>query len=96
MNILKGKMSYINGYSAYQIALQNGFVGSEIEWLESLKGEQGPEGPEGPRGLDGKDGKDGRDGLNGKDGATVDTSLFATIDYVNEKIGEIETLLGGI
>lgn len=25
------------GYSAYEIALENGFVGSETEWLESLK-----------------------------------------------------------
>lgn len=25
------------GYSAYEIALQNGFVGTEAEWLESLK-----------------------------------------------------------
>lgn len=26
------------GYSAYQIAVINGFVGTEEEWLESLKG----------------------------------------------------------
>ena len=32
------------GYSAYQIAVQNGFVGTIEEWLESLKGEGGPEG----------------------------------------------------
>lgn len=29
------------GYSAYEVAVQNGFVGTEEEWLESLKGEQG-------------------------------------------------------
>lgn len=28
----------VNGKSAYQIALDNGFVGSEKEWLNSLKG----------------------------------------------------------
>lgn len=33
-----------NGLSAYQIALQNGFVGSEQEWLESLTGQQGQDG----------------------------------------------------
>ena len=27
------------GLSAYQIALKNGFVGTEQEWLESLRGE---------------------------------------------------------
>lgn len=29
----------INGKSAYEIAVENGFLGSEIEWLESLKGQ---------------------------------------------------------
>ena len=29
------------GKSAYEIAVDNGFVGTETEWLESLKGEQG-------------------------------------------------------
>ena len=32
------------GKSAYEIAVQNGFVGTETEWLESLKGEQGEAG----------------------------------------------------
>lgn len=27
-----------NGKSAYQIALDNGYIGTEVEWLESLKG----------------------------------------------------------
>lgn len=29
------------GYSAYEVAVQNGFVGTEEEWLESLVGPQG-------------------------------------------------------
>ena len=29
------------GKSAYEIAVDNGFVGTETEWLESLKGKQG-------------------------------------------------------
>lgn len=29
------------GKSAYDIAVENGFSGSEAEWLQSLKGEQG-------------------------------------------------------
>ena len=32
------------GKSAYEIAVDNGFVGTETEWLESLKGEQGEPG----------------------------------------------------
>ena len=32
------------GKSAYEIAVDNGFTGTEEEWLESLKGEQGEAG----------------------------------------------------
>ena len=32
------------GKSAYEIAVDNGFVGTETEWLASLKGEQGTNG----------------------------------------------------
>lgn len=31
----------INGKSAYEIAVENGFTGTETEWLESLKGKPG-------------------------------------------------------
>jgi len=33
-----------NGLSAYDIAVQNGFEGSEAEWLDSLRGEDGKDG----------------------------------------------------
>ena len=42
-----------DGKSAYEIAKEFGFEGSEEEWLESLKGEQGPAGEMGPQGLQG-------------------------------------------
>lgn len=48
---LKGQ----NGLSAYDIAVNNGFDGSEPEWLESLKGQNG---------LNGNDGVDGQNGLS--------------------------------
>lgn len=32
------------GYSAYEVAVQNGFVGTEEEWLASLKGDKGDPG----------------------------------------------------
>lgn len=38
------------GASAYQVALDNGFIGSEAEWLDSLVGPQGVMGPIGPTG----------------------------------------------
>ena len=34
----------IKGQSAYQLALQNGFKGTETEWLASLKGKDGEDG----------------------------------------------------
>lgn len=39
----EGKVSYVgglNGESAYQIAVRNGFAGTEVEWLASLGGAQ--------------------------------------------------------
>ena len=33
-----------DGKSAYQIAVENGFVGTEAEWIESLKGVKGDPG----------------------------------------------------
>lgn len=35
------------GKSAYEIALENGFVGTEEEWLESLNGQDGADGVDG-------------------------------------------------
>ena len=63
----KGK----DGKSAYEIAVEHGFVGTEAEWLESLKGVNGKDGCDGRNGVDGlpgKDGKNGADGLPGHDG----------------------------
>ena len=37
-------VSGTRGYSAYEIAVQNGFVGTEQEWLDSLVGPQGEQG----------------------------------------------------
>jgi hypothetical protein len=34
----------VDGLSAYQIAVNNGFVGTETEWLASLKGDKGDTG----------------------------------------------------
>lgn len=38
------------GKSAYAIAVAHGFRGTELEWLDSLKGLQGPQGEPGPKG----------------------------------------------
>ena len=44
------------GDSAYEIAVKNGFVGTEQEWIASLKGTDGSDGIHGKDGVDGKDG----------------------------------------
>ncbi len=46
----------VDGKSAFEIAVENGFVGTEAEWLESLKGKDGAVGPQGEQGPPGKDG----------------------------------------
>ena len=51
------------GKSAYELAKENGFEGTEEEWLDSLRGKDGEDG------TDGQDGKDGVNGLNGQNGA---------------------------
>ncbi len=61
------------GASAYQIALDNGFIGTEKEWLLSLKGPKGDIGPQGPIGATGKDGAIGPQGLKGDKGDKGDT-----------------------
>lgn len=50
-----GEIQGPEGKSAYDLAVQNGFVGTTEEWLESLKGGIGPPGPDGPQGPPGKD-----------------------------------------
>lgn len=57
-----------DGLSTYEIAVENGFVGTVSDWLESLKGSDGLPGKDGINGTDGVDGKDGADGRNGVDG----------------------------
>jgi len=68
-----------NGKSAFEIAVENGFVGSETEWLESLKGKDGADGRDG---ADGAVGPQGEQGPPGKDGVTPDMSEYSTkADY---------------
>lgn len=51
-----------DGKSAYEIAVEHGFVGTEADWLESLKGVDGKDGCDGRNGADGLPGRDGIDG----------------------------------
>lgn len=55
------------GKSAYEIAVENGFVGDEKAWLESLKGEAGAKGENGKQGEAGAIGYPGLPGEAGLD-----------------------------
>ena len=62
-----------DGKSAYEIALDNDFSGSEAEWLESLRGEPGPQGETGETGPKGPKGDKGDTGATGATGPKGDT-----------------------
>lgn len=66
----EGGSSGKDGLSAYEVAVANGFSGTEEEWLESLKGKNG------------LDGKNGTNGTNGTDGITYTPAIgtVATLD----------------
>lgn len=55
------------GYSAYEIAVLHGFVGTEEEWLVSLRGEQGIQGIQGEKGDKGDTGESGYSPVRGVD-----------------------------
>ena len=55
-----------DGQSAYQIAKQYGYNGTELEFAQAQFGKDGVNG------RDGKDGTNGKDGLDGKDGLGFD------------------------
>ena len=56
--------------SAYEIAVKNGFAGTESEWLESLHGKNGDTGAPGPQGPKGDTGATGPQGPKGDTGGT--------------------------
>lgn len=57
-----------DGKSAYEIALQNGFTGTEADWLTSLKGQKGDTGAPGAKGAPGEKGERGEKGDVGETG----------------------------
>lgn len=70
----KGK----DGKSAFEIAIEHGFVGKEVEWLESLKG---VDGKDGVNGKDGCDGRNGADGLPGRDGIDGKSAYIIAVEH---------------
>jgi hypothetical protein len=74
-----------DGLSAYEVAVSQGFVGTEPEWLDSLIGPVGPQGVQGIQGIQGIQGLKGDPGQIIWDGghADTDTSSFyaVTLDF---------------
>lgn len=88
----------LNGKSAYDIAVLNGFEGTESEWLESLKGQDGKDGIDGKDGEDGEQGIPGIPGLDGKDGkhAYVFTTTGTSSSYIGSIDGYEEYSVGDV
>lgn len=59
-----------NGLTAYEIAVEKGFIGTETEWLASLKGADGKDGINGAKGEQGIQGVQGIPGEKGEKGDT--------------------------
>lgn len=79
-----GGSSGADGKSAYEIALEHGFIGSEDEWLASLKGEKGEQGEQGIQGIQGEQGQDGADGKTPVKG--IDYFTEADIAEITNKV----------
>lgn len=81
----KSELMGQNGKSSYEIAVDNGFVGDEIAYLESLKGKNGA------------DGKNGKDGKNGVDGTFNPNTEFHELETTNKTVlGAINELFNKI
>ncbi len=87
-----------DGLSAYELAIANGFEGTEPEWLASLVGTPGPQGEPGaagavgPQGEPGLPGRDGLPGLRGEKGepgkaASAQPAKPAIASFERDKAG---------
>ena len=85
-----------DGKSAFEIAVEHGFVGTQTEWLESLIGKDGAMGPQGEQGPPGADGQPGRDGMNGFDGINGKSAFEIAVEngFVGTEAEWLESLKG--
>lgn len=93
----------VRGASAYEIAVENGFSGTEKEWLDSLigsvgaigpvgpKGDIGPIGPKGDKGDKGDPGVDGQPGVQGPKGEPGPKGAdFKYSDFTSEQLAALK------
>ena len=90
------------GDSAYDVAVTNGFVGTEAAWLASLvgatgatgaQGAQGPQGIQGPQGETGATGAQGVQGVQGPDGDSA-YDVAVTNGFVGTEAAWLASLEG--
>lgn len=81
-----------DGKSAYQVAVDNGFVGTQSQWLDSLVGEQGETGETGPKGGPG----DSITGPAGPSGAVGKSAYEVAVQngYVGSESAWLASLVG--
>lgn len=96
---INGNVISADAKSAYVIALEHGFIGSEDEWLASLKGAKGEKGEQGIQGIQGEKGQNGKDGTNGKDGigitnAEINNSGELILTYSNGTSANLGKVVG--
>lgn len=87
-----GDIQISHGKSAYEIAVEKGFNGTEEQWLISLKGKDGKDGVNGSKGDKGDTGLQGAKGDNGQDGYTpVKGTDYFTESEITEITNTITT-----
>ncbi len=80
-----------DGASAFEIAVANGFEGTEAEWLASLKGEKGEKGDTGAQGVQGIQGLQGEKGEAGEKGEKGDKGdSFTYADFTAEQLAALK------
>ena len=92
----------VDGKSAYEIWLDEGNVGTEQDFLDSLigaqgpqgiQGETGPQGPEGPQGAQGETGATGATGPAGPTAVSTDANNMATLGTDSKiYVGEVSSV----
>ena len=103
---IKGKLAAVlgkDGDSAYEIAVKNGYTGTETEWLASLKGDKGDKGdtgatgPQGIQGIQGEKGDTGEQGIQGIQGVKGEKGdkgdkgdAFTYADFTAEQLAELK------
>lgn len=84
IKIEENVISAVDAKSAYEIALEHGFIGSEEDWLKSLKGEKGERGEKG---------QDGTDGI-GIASSEINKNGELVITYSNNTVDNLGVVVG--